>query len=33
MCLQTIAKRLQESKESIPHYYLVADINVTKVLR
>jgi len=29
---QTIAKRLQESKQSIPHYYLTVDVNMTKVL-
>lgn len=30
---QTIAKRLLQSKQTIPHYYLTIDLNVDKVLR
>lgn len=29
---QTIAKRLQESKQNIPHYYLTVDINMDELL-
>lgn len=30
---KTIAKRLVQSKQTIPHYYLTIDVNVDKVLR
>ena len=30
---KTIAKRLLQSKQTIPHYYLTIDLNVEKVLR
>ena len=30
---KTIAKRLLQSKQTIPHYYLTIDVNVEKVLR
>ena len=30
---KTIAKRLLQSKQTIPHYYLTIDVNVDKVLR
>ena len=32
MLIQTIARRLQESKQNIPHYYLTVDINMDKLL-
>ena len=31
--IQTIARRLSEAKNSIPHYYEVYDINMSAVLQ
>lgn len=32
VCLQVIAQRLMQSKQTIPHYYLSIDINVEEIL-
>ena len=32
LCLQVIAQRLMQSKQTIPHYYLSVDVNMDHVL-
>ena len=31
--LQTIAKRLLESKQTVPHYYLTIDVNMENAIQ